>query len=941
MSAPTVSHLSGRYRSPWRTHNFPNSPRFIPKNTLGNVTRETDPLGRTTIYNYDPTGMDLLETRQVNGQGTDLLQSYTFNSQHKPLTITDASGQTTTLTYNAQGQIATVATPARAGISENRTTTFCYDANCNPGANGYLLSVRRPVAGATMTYAYDGFGRVRTVTDSEGYALATDFDALDRPTKVTYPDGTYEQTIYNRLDPEQRRDRLGRWSETFYDALRRRVASRDALGQTTTFQWCSCGSLDKIVDPHGNATSWGRDLQGRVTSETRADSAQWAYVYENTTSRLHTRTDAKQQVATYTYFPDNNLSQIAYTNTTITTPTVNFYFDGVYNRLTRTTDGVGTTNYSYYPVTAQPALGAGQLQAVSGPLSNSTVSYSYDELGRVTTRGLATFPTTPGYDALGRVTSLASPIGVFNWTYVNTTGRAQTVTYPNGQATTYTYFNNLGDQRLQEIKHQQTSGGTVLSQFDYAYDAVGNIATWQQQIGATPAKRYTFGYDPVDQIISAVQKDASTQQILKNYGYAYDAVGNKTVDAQDSAATTSQYNTRNQLSQQAGGARLPVAGVLSEPAAVTVSGSPASVDAANQFAGTAQAGTGTLGFTVVATDPSGNTRTNTYQVTVSGTPQSFSYDANGNLCAKGGTTCANGTTTYDWDAENRLVDVRQGGNVLASFIYDGKGRRVQKIAGGITRSYVYDGQNMAEERLSSGQTYDYVQGNGIDRPLAQRDQAGVVSYYLADHLGSITQMTSAAGTVALSREYDPWGNLLQGSTTGGYAFTGREWDAETALYYYRARYLEPRLGRFVSEDPQGLADGPNPYEYVSDRPVSQIDPLGMEATPPPGSLVSHVYQDYPQTDEQGRQTQAHNIQWAAWVACKGAIPVSYSNAPSFPFSGTGMTAAQERERDRWWFAFKGQCQKSSPPGKTRWADYEAPPMGGAYAVCCQDCGCKK
>ncbi len=498
-------------------------------------------------------------------------------------------------------------------------------------------------------------------------------------------------------------------------------------------------------------------------------------------------------------------------------------------------DNIGTTSYAYYPITVPSAMGAGALQAVDGPLLNDTVSFSYDELGRVTAHGLAGFVTTSLYDALGRLTSIASPVGTFNWAYVNTTNRPQTATYPNGQVTTYSYFGNVSDERLQEIKHQQTGGGAVLSQFDYSYDPVGVIKTWQQQLGTNAPKVYAFGYNGVDALTAAVQRDVSTQQILKNYGYAYDAVGNKTVDAQDSTATTSQYNNRNELTQQLGGAALPVAGALSEAATVTVSGAPASVSAANQFAGTAQVGTGAQNFTVVATDPSGNMRTNTYQVTVSGTAQTLVYDANGNLCAKGGTTCTNGTTTYEWDADNRLVDVKQGGTTLASFVYDGLGRRSQKISGGVTHTYVYDGHNIAEERLSSGYTYDYVHGPAVDRPLAQRDQAGTVTYYLADHLGSIVQTTDAGGAVTLTREYDPWGNSLQGGTVDGYAFTGREWDSATSTYYYRARYYDPSIGRFVSEDPMGFGAGVNFFDYAGNQPTEFSDPFGLCPTLCPGT----------------------------------------------------------------------------------------------------------
>jgi RHS repeat-associated protein len=181
----------------------------------------------------------------------------------------------------------------------------------------------------------------------------------------------------------------------------------------------------------------------------------------------------------------------------------------------------------------------------------------------------------------------------------------------------------------------------------------------------------------------------------------------------------------------------------------------------------------------------------------------------------------------EWDAEDRLTRVTQGPTELARFAYDGQGRRAQKIVGGVTHTYIYDKANIIEERLSSGQTYDYVQGPAIDQPLAMRDQASVVSYYLADHLGSIVQTTSSTGAVTLTREYDPWGNALQGSTTAGYAFTGREWDAETNLYYYRARYYDPKIGRFISEDPIGFKGGINFYAYVDNRPTIWTDPSGL------------------------------------------------------------------------------------------------------------------
>jgi len=233
---------------------------------------------------------------------------------------------------------------------------------------------------------------------------------------------------------------------------------------------------------------------------------------------------------------------------------------------------------------------------------------------------------------------------------------------------------------------------------------------------------------------------------------------------------------------------------------------------------------------VAATDPSGNLRTNAYQVTESGSTTSYTYDLNGNHSG-------DGTKTLEWDAENRLTAVKQGGATLASFIYDGQGRRFQKLAAGVTTTYVYDGSHVIEERLSTGGTWRHVHGPGIDREWAVRDEASVVTYFLSDHLGSTVQTTNTAGTVTLSREYDPYGNLISGAGQSGYAFTGREWDSETGLHYYRARYYDSKIGRFVSEDPIGLRGGTHLYRYVYNNPANLTDPGGQLVAPVPHPAV--------------------------------------------------------------------------------------------------------
>jgi RHS repeat-associated protein len=803
-------------------------------NSIGKVTKQTDPAGRERRYTYgtnntpdpDPAtgrGIDLLKVEQKNGSSYDLLASYTFDAQHHPLTSTDASGQTTTYTYNAAGQILTVTTPARAGITENRTTTYVYDAN------GYQQTVTGPAAGDTMTITQDGYGRTRTVTDANNYTVTLDYDSLDRPIRATYPDGTYEETIYNRLDPEKRRDRLGRWTHSFYDALRRVVAMRDALGRTTTQGWCNCGSLDKLTDANGNSIVWERDLQGRITREVGPDQSATELTYENTTSRLKQRKDPKNQITGYDYFLDNNLKQVTYTNAVVATPNVSFTYDPVYNRTATMIDGTGTTTYGYFAVAAPPTLGAGRLASVDGPLTNDTVSYTYDELGRMASRGLSGFASTYAYDVLGRMVTQGSPVGNFTYAYDASSPRPLSLAYPNGQTTQYAYFPNVGDLRLQQIKHV-APGGATISKYDYTYDAQSNIKTWTQQVGASAAQVYELGYDTADQLKTATLKTTGpTPSVLKRYGYDYDPAGNRTTEQIDDSVFAGTFNIRNELmSKQAGGA-LIFRGTVNEPATVTVGGKAAQVAPDNSFSDQGQVSSGTSNVAIAATDASGNTRTNTYQVSQSGSATSYTYDADGNLTG-------DGTRTFEYDAANRLTRVLNAGSEIARFTYDGLGRRVQKVAGAVTTTYVYDVERVAEERISTGSTLRYVHGPGIDQHWVMQDSGGAVTYFLADHLGSIVQTTNTAGQVTLSREYDPYGRPLSGAASSGYAFTGREWDADLGLYHYRARFYDPTLARFLSADPLGAVGGENPYAYVENQPTRLIDPTGLQLVitgPPP------------------------------------------------------------------------------------------------------------
>ncbi len=206
---------------------------------------------------------------------------------------------------------------------------------------------------------------------------------------------------------------------------------------------------------------------------------------------------------------------------------------------------------------------------------------------------------------------------------------------------------------------------------------------------------------------------------------------------------------------------------------------------------------------------------------------SYTYNANDNTL-----TDAQGRS-FTWDFENRLAQVTVpqtgGGSNIVTFKYDPFGRRIQKVSPLGTKNYVYDGPNSITDIDSSGNALaTYTQGLGLDMPLAQI-RSSSVSYHQADGLFSITSLSSTSGTVVNSYTYDSFGNLVSSTSPGANSlrYTGREADSETGVYYYRARYYEPAIGRFIGEDPLRLHEGPNYYAYVNNGPTDFMDPSGL------------------------------------------------------------------------------------------------------------------
>jgi hypothetical protein len=177
-------------------------------------------------------------------------------------------------------------------------------------------------------------------------------------------------------------------------------------------------------------------------------------------------------------YEDNILKSITYPNAQNATPSVYFTYDPNFDRIVSMEDGIGTTTWSYYPVRV---LGALQRASVTGPYGNETFSYQYDALSRVRRRTVNGAAQAYAYDVLGRTTNAINALGRFSYNYDGATPRPLGVSYPNGQASHYVYFGNLGDHRLQQLVNQRANS-SVISSFGYAYNSFSDITNWVQQL---------------------------------------------------------------------------------------------------------------------------------------------------------------------------------------------------------------------------------------------------------------------------------------------------------------------------------------------------------------------------------------------------------------------------------------------------------------------------
>jgi RHS repeat-associated protein len=808
----------------------------------------TDSLGNATTYNAQVVG-GVWRVTDSQGSGCSsctqrgTIQS-TFDGSGNVLTRTDELGRITTYTYDSNGNVQSQSQPD--GNGHTVTTSYTYNSF------NEVLTTTDPLGNVT-TNTYDTHGNLLTVTtprpNNNTNASLTQFayNSLGQMTQITDPLShntilTYTSAglIYTIKDAQ---NNLTTYA---YDTHGNRTSVTDALNHQTTFAYDTGDRLKTITYPDTTSTTFNYDSRGRRTSVIDQNGKTTTYAYDDA-DRLTSVTDAASNVTTYGYDTENNLKTIKDANN----HTTSFDYDE-FGRVKKTTFPSGyIETYNYDAV--------GNLLNKTDR-KNQLITYAYDGLNRLTQKS---YPDTTTvnytYDLGSRLTQVTDPTGTYQFTFDNM-GRL------TAASTSYTFL----------TARNFTTG--------YSYDAASNRTGFTDpESGST-----TYAYDTLNRLQTLTPPSAFSG--TGSFGFGYDALSRRTqMTRPNNVATNYAYDNLSRLQS-----------VLHQLAGSTIDGATYTVDnAGNRTAKTDQrtAVASSYGYDNIyqllsATPSSGTAESYAYdpvgnRLSSAGVPSysynssneltstssaTYGYDNNGSTVTK---TDSTGITTYAWDFENRVTSVTlPGSGGTVSFKYDPFGRRIYKSSSSGTSIYAYDHDNLIEEvNASGGAVARYSHTDGTDEPVAML-RSSSTSYYQADSLGTITSLSNASGTLVQTYVYDSFGQQAasSGSLTNPFRFTGREFDVETGLYYYRERYMDASTGRFISEDPIRFSGGANFYTYVGNEPTSWIDPLGLREGSPSNLAkragIDKIARGYNGSLDWGKDKKKDNFPAGTWKCNK-------------------------------------------------------------------------
>ena len=841
----------------------------------------------STRTDYDAEGR---KARDVDADGVAI--TYSHDSDGRPTGSVDAAGNTTTFIYgNLPGSNST--TPGVQAGLEGLLAAVQYPTY----REDYRFDVRNRQTQViqnldastryTTTTQYDAVGNPVKRIDPKGAITQTDYDRFNRAAKITDPADGITQFAYDRRDNlTSVTDPKGSTTRYDYDRANRKIKETRPGGEFTSYAYDANRNLTRAVSATGRARAYSYDSLNRRTTEAHylpATDGVLATAASTQTAAIAARVISYQydKNGNLTSFEDReragafnspvNSSTVTPTPTTETLVSLGSYVFDTLNRLSSQTLGYGN------PIAVSQSGTPASINAAASltPLFSKTHTQSFTAAGRKQTR---TDPDGNGsnkshsftYDAAGRLATINLPATALNAAVGATSGtitvsqyrwnQASEITYPNGlkQTTTHDALMRPTNIALAPATNPSPTTANAAMNFAYIFDEVSNINQITRQGRAT-----TYGYDalyrlteaiPAPVVSGASTTNPASSQSLPAERYSYDLVHNRLTEnrtgGDGNTATPSltnvnlaySYNTNHQITDIRNSA-LPTTGAAS-------------------------------------------------------LVQSFSYSADGHTTAINTNAQIQNNVqlperpesrAFLYDAQERLIQVNDGGNIIAMYRYDPFGRRILKTltqqgadnantaqakllaSGANTPSvnagstfYGYTDEGLVAEYAGTNNpinanngdmlaAYGYLPNQAWQtNPAYKRDTPFVVSpsnpqgpdrihLFHNDHLGSPQRLTDSEGKTSWSASFESFGRGYADTSAGttpavtsstptanNHRFPGQFLDAETGLAQNYLRDYVSGVGRYVESDPVGLRGGVNLTAYVKMQPTKFKDPFGLE-----------------------------------------------------------------------------------------------------------------
>lgn len=891
----------------------------------GLLSSIVDPAGRTTSFNYNfgnlisvnfPDGnskifeynSDGLMTKEINQRGYS--KKYVYNEFNRLASVTDEMENTTQINDVITGSMSNSYTGGNVGSLNNQGTgpTQLHDR---------VVDAKNIETELTKDFN----GLISKIKDGKGQITSIERDLEGLTKKIVFPDNSEVTMEYDPITKDLLKttdNGTGISESQTYNQYGQVISMTDSKGFTYSKQYdISNGLLLQELSPNLQLIIYQYNSFGLPTAIIRSPTSSVSLI---TSVEYDSRGNKSKMIysdgksVSFLYDSAGNLIQKNIQITSSLQEVTRYQFD-IFNRLTKVISPKNeSTEYTYFPT--------GQLASIKDPLNNETF-FEY------TKKGLLAKKTEPDnkiytftHDANGNLISETDPNGVTKFYTVDELNQITKITLPddeyhftysvrgdvliaaNNAATITQNYDTKGRLTASLITASSSVGSYPTIPISYSYDKNSNRETLRsdvlnldyfydqsnrlRQINNGNGSSFLFDFDSANRLIKITRPGSNTdlsyssENVLSSIKHS-----NSNGILEQNIYSRDQRNTPTQKRTLAGNFEYAydLNGQLTASTSPAISESFSYDDIGNRIS-----------------DENGiYSYSSSRQLIEQDYNYTYTHDNKGNMIGKFSKLPTGDKYNYTYTSLNQLKEIKiyaQDNSLKKTikYYFDPKGRRISKSIidhlnslKSYTRFFIYDGENIISEHDASGNrlasyTHSTISSDDIlEADITSPGQEAKLSqssgkfYYLKDHLGSVDVITDNLGNVVQKYQYSSFGKILNITNNQfiktSFTYTGREFDEESGLYFYRARSYDAYTGRFLQQDPDpGKLMSPitiiNKFAYVSNNPVVLNDPTGKTYGTDPGDTdPTDVHGHYCGYSAQGQphewysdQSQPYTIQ---------------------------------------------------------------------------------